>query len=192
MSYLRSCFAHPIHAYMDCLSVIKIVRNGWNSKSNAPEHRAYGILVQLIQRITAPYQPPIEHTEAHPEKERPATATLPGRPPIPRAQWTLQNHINVLGDSYSASTLPPFMSPMFVPHKIAASNLLNSFMSHGWAYWQYGGIPIVNPLGVSALRAERYLAKRAAVGSYYPPSYWPSSQIVKNMKSMKLVLNFVK
>jgi hypothetical protein len=28
MSYLRSCFDHPIHAYMDCLSVIKILRDG--------------------------------------------------------------------------------------------------------------------------------------------------------------------
>jgi hypothetical protein len=118
--------------------------------------------------------------EAHPENKRPATATLPGRPPIPRAQWALQNYLNVLADSYSAPVLPPFMDPMFIPHKIvtiSAFNLLNGFMPEGWTYWQHAGMPTVNPLGVSTLRAERYLAKRAAAGSYHPPSYWKASQI---------------
>jgi hypothetical protein len=148
--------------------------------STAPEHQAYGIIVQLILQATAPYQHRIEHTEAHPEKERPTTATLPGRPPIPRAQWTLQNHLNVLADRYSAPALPPFTDQMFVPHKvvvISAFDLLNGFMPAGWTYWQHDGMPTVNPLGVSTLRAERYLARRDAAGSYYPRGYWTASQI---------------
>jgi hypothetical protein len=38
-------------------------------------------------------------------------------------------------------------------------------------------MPTVNPLGLSTLRAERYLAKRDAAGSYYPPGHWAASQI---------------
>jgi hypothetical protein len=59
---------------------------------------------------------------------------------------------------------------MFIPHKVVAISvfdLLNGFMPAGWTYWQHDGMPTVSLLGVSTLRAERYLAKREAAGSYY-------------------------
>jgi hypothetical protein len=178
MAYLRSCFSHPIQAYMDCLSAIKSIKAGWKSKD--PKDRAYGLLVKLIRHATPACQPPLQHTEAHPERPRKPTSTRPGRSTIPRDQWTLQNHINVLADIYSAPKLPPFRSPMDEPAltvTMTAFDLLNGFMPLGWEYWQHAGIPTVNPLGISTLRAERYLAKREAAGSHYPPGYWTSSEL---------------
>jgi hypothetical protein len=79
---------------------------------------------------------------------------------------------------------------MFIPHKvvaISAFDLLNGFMPAGWTYWQHDGMPTENPLRVSTLRAERYLAKRKAAGSYYPPGHWTGSQ----SRLLPLVLNIL-
>jgi hypothetical protein len=68
---------------------------------------------------------------------------------------------------------------MFIPHKVVAIlafDLLNGFMPAGWTYWQHDGMPTINPIG-STRRAKRYLTKREAAGSYYPPGHWTGSQI---------------
>jgi hypothetical protein len=133
MAFLRSCFSPPITALMDCLSVIKVVKKGWTLKSagNPQEHRAYGILVSAIFQATAPNQPRIAWIEAHPEKARKTTSTRPGRPPIPRSDWTRENHLNVLADLYLEPSIPATLDHTTIPLKIVtmtAFEQLNAIM----------------------------------------------------------------
>jgi hypothetical protein len=131
MTFLRACFANPIYAYMDCQSVMKLVQRNWKASSDAPEDRAFGALVQAILQVSAPQHPPIEYTQCHPENSRGATVTVPGQPAIPRKDWTLQNHLNVLADTYSEPKLPTGLPAALIPHRIMevkVSVLLNAVM----------------------------------------------------------------
>jgi hypothetical protein len=144
MTFLRVCFANPIYAYMDCQSVLKIVQRNWKATSDAPEDRAYGALVQSIIRVDAPQHPPIDYTQCHPENSRGATVTVPGRPAIPRKEWTLQNHLNVLADTYSEPQLPTGLPDALIPlmvMEVEVSVLLNAVMPMNALYWQHDSEP---------------------------------------------------
>jgi hypothetical protein len=181
MTFLRVCFANPIYAYMDCQSVMKIVQRNWKATSDAPEDRAYGALVQAIIRVDAPQHPPIDYTQCHPENSRGATVTVPGRPAIPRKDWTLQNHLNVLADTYSEPQLPTGLPDALIPHRVMeveVSVLLNAVMPMNGLYWQHDGIPTVNQVGsMSTQRTEDYLQQRSEAGTYYDTRYWPGSEV---------------
>jgi hypothetical protein len=181
MTFLRACFANPIYAYMDCQSVMKIVQRNWKASSDAPEDRAYGALVQAILQVSAPQHPPIDYTQCHPENSRGATVTVPGRSAIPQKDWTLQNHLNVLADTYSESKLPTGLPNALIPHRIMeveVSILLNAVMPMNGLYWQHDGMPTVNKVGsMSTQKTEDYLQQRSEAGAYYETRYWPGSEV---------------
>jgi hypothetical protein len=171
----------PIYAYMDCQSVMKIVQRNWKASSDAPEDRAYGSLVQAILQVEAPQHPPIDYTQCHPENSRVATVTVPGRPVIPRKDWTLQNHLNILADTYSEPQLPTGLPEALIPRKVMeveVSVLLNAVMPMNASYWQHDGMPTVNQVGsMSTQRTEDYLQQRSEAGTHYATRYWPGSKV---------------
>jgi hypothetical protein len=179
--FYRAYFANPIYAYMDCQSVMKIVQRNWKASSDAPEDRAFGALVQAILQVSAPQHPSIEYTQCYPENSRGATATVLGRSAIPRKDWTLQNHLNVLADTYSEPQLPTGLPAALIPHRIMeveVSVLLNAVMPMNGLYWQHDGMPTVNQVeSMSTQKTEDYLQQRSEAGSYYETRYWPGSDL---------------
>jgi hypothetical protein len=99
--------------------------------------------------------------EAHPEKARKATSIRPGRPPIPRSDWTRENYLNVLADLYSEPTIPAALDPTIIPLRIvtmSAFDPLNENIPVDSLYWLKDDISTVNFLGATSRLTARYLA----------------------------------
>ena len=195
MVYLRSHFLTPILGDMDCKSVIDLqARKDLSSsrRSDDAPKRPYGLLLQALRQGMG-QQPWVRHGEAHPERSRPATKTLPGRGPIPLHLWSRRNWLNFLADTNAdpdplrtADHVRRNLAPRRT-FRIPVETLLCEVMGPDSLFWVRSGIPVSNPVGSIAppvRRAQEYLCqrdeqalRRPESSRHYPPHYWENSCI---------------
>ena len=195
MVHMRSNFKSIIQADMDCKSVIDLqTRRDISSGSTSDDcqRRPYGLLLRAF-RGGMGHQPWVRHGQAHPERARKATATLPGRGPIPIHLWTRRNWLNYLADrnadpdpEATADHPRRRLSPRRT-FRIPVETLLTEVMGPDAIYWIRDGYPTPNRVGSllpPVTRAMEYLSQRdlkalsrPIESRQYPPDYWYHSCI---------------